>query len=117
MNTIKSTYYGWGALIMAGGGAYYFAKKSVNADRQARFEERQKKQAMIRALEASAGPSGIFTNGNHRDGDNAANPSSEASLDPAPTRHVPENEGQRVREKSKFEASEPYRSRKGDRLN
>ncbi|KAF2456856.1 hypothetical protein BDY21DRAFT_346260 [Lineolata rhizophorae] len=48
--------------------------------------------------------------------DNAANPSAEASIDPAPTRHAPTTDTQRVTEKSKYEASEPYRSKKGDRL-
>ena len=54
-------------------------------------------------------------NGGQRS-DLAGNPSREASLDPAPTRHAPVSEGQRVKEKSKYEASEPYRSRKGDRF-
>jgi hypothetical protein len=44
------------------------------------------------------------------------NPSMQASQDPAPTRHAPESEGQRVGEKSKYEAAQPYRSRKGDRF-
>jgi hypothetical protein len=44
------------------------------------------------------------------------NPSLQASQDPAPTRHAPESEGQRVGEKSKYEANEVYRSRKGDRF-
>ena len=48
--------------------------------------------------------------------DLAARPSSEASQDPAPTRHAPETVGQQVGEKSKYEASEPWRSRKGDRF-
>jgi hypothetical protein len=49
-------------------------------------------------------------------GDTAGSPSQEASLDPAPTRHAPETEAQRVGEKSKYEASEVWRSKKGDRL-
>ncbi len=48
--------------------------------------------------------------------DVAGSPSQEASHDPAPTRHAPENEHQRVREKSKYEASEPFRAKKGDRF-
>lgn len=36
--------------------------------------------------------------------------------DPAATRHEPTNDEQRVREKSKYEASEVYRSPKGDRF-
>ena len=48
--------------------------------------------------------------------DHSGSPSQEAISDPAPTRHAPESEGQRVREKSKYEASEPYRAKKGDRF-
>lgn len=43
-------------------------------------------------------------------------PSREASADPAPTRHAPETEGQRVAEKSKYESSQPYKAPKGDRF-
>lgn len=48
--------------------------------------------------------------------DDTSNPSQEASHDPAPTRHAPETRGQQVQEKSKYEAAEPWRSRKGDRF-
>jgi hypothetical protein len=44
------------------------------------------------------------------------NPSTQASQDPAPTRHAPEDERQAAAEKSKYEASDIYRSRKGDRF-
>jgi hypothetical protein len=40
----------------------------------------------------------------------------EATEDPAPTRHAPATEGQQVEEKSKYEASEVWRSKKGNRL-
>lgn len=56
------------------------------------------------------------SNGDSARHDTTASPSSEANMDPAPTRHAPDSEGQRVREKSKYEASEPYISRKGDRF-
>ena len=52
----------------------------------------------------------------HRGADSAGSPSTEASHDPAPTRHAPEDESQTVKEKSKYEASEPYRGKKGDRF-
>lgn len=45
--------------------------------------------------------------------EDSGNPSVQASLDPAATRHAPEREG---KEKSKYEASDVYRSRKGDRF-
>ena len=48
--------------------------------------------------------------------DSSGSPSQEATLDPAPTRHAPEIEGQRVKEKSKYETSEPFRAKKGDRF-
>lgn len=46
----------------------------------------------------------------------SGNPSQEASQDPAPTRHAPEDEAQKASEKSKYEATQPFRSRKGDRF-
>ncbi|GAP87570.2 putative SET domain-containing protein [Rosellinia necatrix] len=48
--------------------------------------------------------------------DFAGSPSQEANSDPAPTRHAPTTEGQRVFEKSKYESSTPYQSPKGDRF-
>ena len=36
--------------------------------------------------------------------DNATSPSQESVLDPAPTRHAPYTEDQRLREKSKYES-------------
>lgn len=48
--------------------------------------------------------------------DFAGSPSQEANSDPAPTRHAPATEGQRVFEKSKYESSAPFRSPKGDRF-
>lgn len=112
-------------IATAGGGAYYFAKKSINADRQARFEAEQKKRILAESLEysskvptstSSIGKKSGNGNGGAPRQDHAGSPSQEGSLDPAPTRHAPESEGQRVREKSKYEASEPFRSKKGDRF-
>ena len=55
----------------------------------------------------------------HRQGhlkgsDHASSPSGEASLDPAATSHSAAHESSIP--KSKYEPSEPYRSRKGDRF-
>lgn len=91
----------------AGGGAYYFAKKSINAERAEKAAADRRRKEMQQRLEQQAYTSG--SNG-------GANPSHEASQDPAPTRHAPETAGQQVWEKSKYEASEPFRSRKGDRF-
>ncbi|KAE8827897.1 hypothetical protein PTNB73_06354 [Pyrenophora teres f. teres] len=156
MNTVKSVYpkqrgdvnarnsYGWATLIVAGGGAYFFAKRSINADRAAKAEADRQKRIRIYQLEhgvqnsaptttplnptARAGSTQAAPNSVVRgDGSAAGNaggngvggessPSMQASQDPAPTRHAPESEGQRVGEKSKYEANEVYRSRKGDRF-
>lgn len=129
---------GWGALcvgechvelvpschsnrISAGGGAYYFAKKSINADRMQRFEADQQRRRQQEAYEhsaiASTPPiSRKSTNGGPAKTDNTGSPSQEASADPAPTRHAPESEGQRIQEKSKYETTQPFRSKKGDRF-
>ena len=48
--------------------------------------------------------------------DHAGSPSSEASEDVAPVGHSPETLDQKMRERSKYEAAEPYRSKKGDRF-
>lgn len=107
-------------LIAAGGGAYYFAKKSINADRQARFEADVKRRRIQESYEYSSthsSPAPQQKNGKEPPrNDSTGSPSQEASLDPAPTRHAPESEGQRIREKSKYEASETFRARKGDRF-
>ncbi|KAL2268611.1 hypothetical protein VTJ83DRAFT_3457 [Remersonia thermophila] len=109
MNTVKSFWLGWGSLCVAGAGAYVFAKRQINADRQARLEEQRKRKYYSESLETSA-------NGGPPRTDAAGSPSQEASSDPAPTRHAPATEGQRVVEKSKYEASVPFTSPKGDRF-
>jgi hypothetical protein len=48
--------------------------------------------------------------------DHAGSPSSEASEDAAPVGHAPATVEQKIKEKSKYEAAEPYRSKKGDRF-
>ncbi|KAJ9626000.1 hypothetical protein H2204_010299 [Knufia peltigerae] len=110
------------------GGAYYFAKKSINADRAARFEAEQKKKAYQRRIEDSsytpprsktktrtqADPSSGTHNAKGLD--HAGSPSSEISEDAAPVGHAPVDSEQRIREKSKYEAAVPYRSKKGDRF-
>ncbi|KAL4804887.1 hypothetical protein BDV18DRAFT_161292 [Aspergillus unguis] len=136
MNTIRSTWLGWGTLCVAGGGAYYFAKKSINADRAARFEADIKKKAQLAAMEAEhkrqsaaafkTDPIGAptddpsFKRANQarfqNASDDVASPSEEASHDPAPTRHEPETEQDRVMEKGKYEAARPFRPPPGNRL-
>ena len=48
--------------------------------------------------------------------DYACSPSEEASEDVAAVGHSPETMDQKMRERSKYEAAEPYRSKKGDRF-
>lgn len=133
MNTVKSFWMGMGSLCLAGAGAYVFAKRGINADRQARVEEQRRKKSMIESLEysdnvpnrplssATMGGSGLppnnpATNGSPARTDMAGSPSYESNDDPAPTRHAPATESQRVFEKSKYEATVPFRSPKGDRF-
>ncbi|KAJ5908559.1 hypothetical protein N7495_001241 [Penicillium taxi] len=134
MNTIKSNWIGWGSLCIACGSAYIFAKKSVNADRQSRFEADIKRKAQMKAMEdehkrqqtglptSTPIPSddsslkranmAAFQNAV----DDAASPSAEASHDPAATRHEPLTDKDRVLEKSKYEAAEPFRPPRGNRF-
>src|SRR4051812_45792608 len=116
---------GWGVLCVAGGGAYYFAKRSINSDRAARFEAEQKKQSRLRRLESQSGafsePSirtktKASSSNNTKGIDHAGSPSSEISEEAAPVSHAPVDAEQRAREKSKYEAAEPFRSKKGDRF-
>ncbi|KAJ5995635.1 hypothetical protein N7481_002612 [Penicillium waksmanii] len=133
MNTIRSTWLGWGTLCVAGGGAYYFAKQSVNADRQARFEADMKRKAQLKAMEndhkrqaAMTAPAPDPTDDAslkranmtrfQNAADDVASPSAEASHDPAPTRHEPMTENDRVLEKGKYEAAQPYRPPSGNRF-
>ncbi|VUC33270.1 unnamed protein product [Clonostachys rosea] len=112
MNTVKSFWLGWGSLCLGGAGAYVFAKREINRDRQAKEEARRLKKYQNRTLESvlqDDGPAAA------RD-DNAGSPSQEGSSDPAPTRHAPTTEQQQVDEKSKFESRTPFRSPKGDRF-
>ncbi|EFR01197.1 hypothetical protein MGYG_04199 [Nannizzia gypsea CBS 118893] len=112
-------------LLPAGGGAYYFAKRSINADRLTRFDATQKRKDEMAKAEASAraaaeqskttiSRAGQLNSGSQKD--DAYSPSDELGHDPAPTRHEPETDAQRLAEKGKYEAAEVFRSRKGDRF-
>ena len=48
--------------------------------------------------------------------DPASSPSMEASNDPAPSEHPPENAGQKAEDGIKYLAVKPYKSKKGDRF-
>ncbi|OBT85893.1 hypothetical protein VE02_04497 [Pseudogymnoascus sp. 03VT05] len=112
MNTVKSFWVGWGSLCVAGGAAYYFAKKSINADRQTRFQEAEAKRRRLASLEHPGYGQGGSSSQSAQGGGSSISPSQEASSDPAATRHDP---GSGI-EKSKYEASQPYQTKKGDRF-
>jgi len=98
--------------------AYAGAKWSINQDRAAKAKEDiewRKQQAKLRENEAEYRQYVLGKNGKGMT-DESTNPSAEAAADPAATRHAPTTEGQRVLEKSKYEASEVWRSPKGDRF-
>ncbi|KAF3919067.1 hypothetical protein ABW21_db0203371 [Orbilia brochopaga] len=118
MNTVKSFWIGWGSLVVGGGAAYYFAKKSIDADRREKHMQRILAQRKYEELEASGrGTTGAVSPPTGTEGarDQLAAQLSEIQ-EPAPTRHTPDDEDERVAAKSKFEAAQPYRARKGDRL-
>lgn len=112
-------------LLPAGGGAYIVAKRSINADRQARLEEQRKKKTIVESLEygdnvpSHPGSSSTMGAGARKDvepnTDPVGSPGRE-QVEPAPTRHAPTTEEGRVLEKSKYESTTPFRSKKGDRF-
>lgn len=71
---------------------------------------------MIANLENSQGGSIPVNDGSPPRECVVASPSREMDTDPAPTRHAPLTEHERVYGKSKYEAAEPYKSKKGDRF-
>lgn len=122
-----------------------FAKKSINADRAAKAAANNEKRIAQYELEATllhnlpnassqSKPSPLHPAKKspvggvsdelrkrdredwHNEADGAGQPSREASMDPAPTRHAPEDDAQKIQEKSKYEASDVYRQKRGDRF-
>ena len=104
-------------MIPAGGGAYVFAKRSVNADKKIRHEEDMKRQRLKDALDAEfyAKPPSP-KQGHKKPHDHANSPSTEASHDLAPTEHPLQNGGPKAQEEGKYVAAKPYKSKKGDRF-
>ena len=124
MNTRASVAYGWGLLCLAGGGAYYFAKRSINADREERaalVESRRQKRENLRITEPALRGAKI-----DEDCAQTAKVSvkeavqAEAGKGQGVGRDVVEREREREREereeKAGFEATRTYRSRRGDRF-
>lgn len=104
-NQKASVAYGWGVLILAGGGAYYFAKRSINADREERAAMNERRRQAMRP-QRPAPTSQISAN------QDRPSPSQEGGADPAPVTHAQED----LSARGKYEAAEPFRSRKGDRF-
>lgn len=87
-----------------------------------RFDSDMPKPKKPKAAPASS-PGGTNVAGGTSNGtpngkvlDHASNPSSEASEEEAPVGHAPINAEERLKNRSKYEAAEPYRSKKGDRF-
>ena len=105
MNTRASVAYGWGILCLAGGGAYYFAKRSINSDRAERAaaeEERRQHRDQMRRQALQKLEDEAETQAKRAP--NAEKAGGEKDGVPAPGAG------------SKYEAREPYRSRRGDRF-
>ncbi|KAI4745796.1 hypothetical protein E4T50_03830 [Aureobasidium sp. EXF-12298] len=105
MNTVRSVGYGWGVLVLAGGGSYYFAKKSINKDRAERAEADNKRRMEARALQ-NRYPMPPQKQDGH------ANASREATEDISPASGHASESGSHP----SFESTAPYRSKKGDRF-
>ena len=104
-------------LIKAGGGAYVFAKRSINADKKARHEEETKRRRLKESLDAEYLSKPSKPKGNHRKPvDHASSPSSEASKDLAASGHPEDNAANKSDVDNQYLATKPYRSRKGDRF-
>ena len=92
------------------------AKRNINADKRARHERDMQRRRLNESLEEDwramqQQPS--HRKDHHKERDYAGSPSGEASHDPAPTSHP--SGGDEVG-RSKYEPTEVYRSKKGDRF-
>jgi hypothetical protein len=111
MNTRGSVAFGWGILCLAGGGAYYFAKRSINSDRAERaMAEEQRRQQRERLRGVDLSPKDAQSKSS-KDGKRAPNAEKVHNGDPAPVDHA-----HGPQEESKYEAKEVFRSKKGDRF-
>ncbi|CCE27644.1 uncharacterized protein CPUR_01118 [Claviceps purpurea 20.1] len=109
MNTIKSVWYGWGVLCLAGGGAYYFAKQEINAERQAKVEAYNKKQRAIR--EGTYGLETKLPSTSAHDNKGGSPGADAAGHDPAAS-----SPGAVTSDRSPYEAEVPLKPRRGNRL-
>ncbi|KAH9819868.1 hypothetical protein Tdes44962_MAKER00857 [Teratosphaeria destructans] len=115
MNTRASVAYGWGILIVAGAGSYYFAKRSINSDRAERAEAAERRRQQLERMRIQEAASRTPRASNKKVeavADDNPSPGKIAQADPAPATHAQEQDAI----KGKYEATEPFRSRKGDRF-
>lgn len=101
--------------LVAGGGSYYFAKRSIRADRNARHEADIKRRQLARSLEYNS-ETEIFKNNNGRSVKENRSSSTVARKDSKSFENILDNDQQKIKERSNYEASVPYRSKKGDRF-
>ena len=80
--------------MKAGGGTYYFAKRSIDADKKERWESQQKRKQLAASFESR---------------------SMQSKSSKAKDAHG-EQEDAKTKERSKFEPTEVYRAKKGDRF-
>jgi len=81
------------------------------------MEEEHKRQALsVPALSDEASSKRVNMARFQNASDDVASPSVEASHDPAPTRHEPMTDTDRLLEKGKYETAQPYRPPSGNRF-
>lgn len=109
MNTRGSVAIGLGVLCLAGGGSYYFAKRSINADRAERaMAQEQRRQERERLRMSATAPKDTSMNEAKKRAPNAEKLN---NGDPAPVEHV-----QSPQQESEWEQKGVFRSKKGDRF-
>lgn len=95
--------------LIAGGGAYYFAKQEINAERQAKVEAYNKKQRAIR--EGTYGLETKLPSTSAHDNKGGSPGADAAGHDPAAS-----SPGAVTSDRSPYEAEVPLKPRRGNRL-
>lgn len=105
-------------IIVAGAGAYFFAKRSVNADRKARHEEDEKRRRLVQSIEhgAIAAQQQQPQKQQQRTANKDAGNKVPGNGSPFAPPLEPEGWQATTGGKSKYEASEAFRAKKGDRF-
>ncbi|KAL8637951.1 MAG: hypothetical protein Q9228_004844 [Teloschistes exilis] len=98
LTLLDTVHLDWVGSSDSGGGAYYAAKRSINADKQARHEEDMKRRQLAQSR-ASNTPEPT-PKARRRKADHAGSPSTEASHDPAPIHHTADNGNTKAQEQN-----------------